>query len=279
MTLSGETRLLGVIGHPIRHSLSPKMHNAAFAAFGLDFVYVPMDVSPGNLGDAVRGLRVLGFRGFNVTMPHKEEIIPFLDDLDEVARVSGAVNTVLIEDGNMLGMNTDGSGFLEACCEAGVKFRGKRVLVVGAGGASAAVCTAMLGEDLAELRVVNRTPERAENLGARLRDARPDVALSVHAIEELGDLAAGADVLVNTTYLGMKDEDPLPIPERAISTSEAVCDAVYRKGSQTRLVEVARKQGVKTVSGERMLIYQGVQAYRVWTGENPDVEVMSRALV
>ena len=127
--------MVGVIGHPIGHTLSPKMHNAAFAASGLDYVYVPMDVRPENLPAAVSGLRALGFRGFNVTMPHKEAILPLLDDLDEAARVSGAVNTVVVEERGLLGMNTDGSGFVEACEGSGLSFVGARVLLVGAGGA------------------------------------------------------------------------------------------------------------------------------------------------
>lgn len=277
--VSGKTQLLGVIGHPIKHSLSPKMHNAAFDASGADFVYVPLDVMPEDLGAAVRGLRALGFRGFNVTMPHKEEIIPFVDDLDDAARISGAVNTVRIEDHKMLGMNTDGEGFLEACREAGVDFRDRRVLVAGAGGASAAVSAAMLAEGVGELRIVNRTLERAERLAKKLREAYPRVDVSVHPFEEMERAASGAGVLINTTYLGMKDGDPLPLPEEAIGASEAVCDAVYRAGSETPLIRVARERRVRAVTGERMLIYQGVQAYRIWTGQDPDVEVMSRGLL
>lgn len=277
--ITGRTRLLGVMGHPIGHSLSPEMHNAALRASGADFVYVPMEVAPDDLDAAVRGLRALGFRGFNVTMPHKEAIIPLLDELDDVARVSGAVNTVVIEGGKMRGLNTDGGGFLEACREAGVDFGGKRVLVAGAGGASAAVCAAALGEDVEELCLVNRTPERAERLAARLREAYPRTEILVEPIERLEEAASRAGVLVNTTYLGMKDEDPLPFSERAIAGSEVVCDAVYRAREETAAIKAARKHGKRVVTGARMLVYQGVQAYRVWAGEDPDVELMSRAVL
>src|ERR687893_2404815 len=135
MNLSGRTRLLGVIGHPIGHTLSPKMHNASFAASGLDYVYVPMDVRPENLPAAVAGLGALGFRGFNVTMPHKEAVLPLLDELDEEARASGAVNTVVVEERRLRGANTDGRGFVEACGESEVGFEESKVLVIGAGGA------------------------------------------------------------------------------------------------------------------------------------------------
>ena len=137
--MSGKTGLLGVIGHPITHTLSPKMHNAAFAASGVDYVYVAMDVLPEDLPAAVSGLGAIGFRGFNVTMPHKEAILPLLDEVDEAARASGAVNTVVVEERELRGANTDGSGFVEACGESGVGFDGAKVLVVGAGGAAAAI--------------------------------------------------------------------------------------------------------------------------------------------
>src|SRR5436305_6624165 len=142
--VSGTTRLLGVIGHPIEHSLSPRMHNAAFAAAkgmdpnGVDYVYVAMNVWPDHLAAAVGGLAVLGFVGFNVTMPHKETILPLMDELDETARLAGAVNTVVAEEGRLRGLNTDGSGFVEACQEAEVSFSGRRVLILGAGAAAAA---------------------------------------------------------------------------------------------------------------------------------------------
>ena len=131
------TRLLGVIGHPIGHSLSPQMHNASFEASGLDYLYVAMDVRPGYLPAAVDGLRALGFRGFNVTMPHKEAILPLLDQLDGPASISGSVNTVVVEEGRLRGTNTDGGGFVEACEESGVRFAGATVLLVGAGGTAA----------------------------------------------------------------------------------------------------------------------------------------------
>jgi shikimate dehydrogenase len=134
MRLTGETRLLGVIGHPITHSLSPRMHNASFAVTGLDYVYVPLDVRSEALPTAVAGLATLGFRGFNVTMPHKVAILPLLDDVDAAAGISGAVNTVVVEGDRLLGINTDGPGFLEACGESGIVVGGASVLVAGGGG-------------------------------------------------------------------------------------------------------------------------------------------------
>lgn len=278
MRPNSRTRLLGVMGHPIEHSLSPDMHNAAFEATGMGYVYVAMDVRPENLADAVRGARALGFRGFNVTMPHKAAILPLLDEVDEAARISGAVNTVVVEGEHLRGMNTDGSGFVEACREAGVGFAGSCVLVVGAGGAASAICVAVLGEGAAELRIANRTVERARALKRRLLEGRPGACIETYPAGEVAAAAEGASVLINTTYLGMKNDDPLPIPEGCIGPSVAVCDAVYRAGGETRLVRIARERGARTVGGERMLLYQGVQAQRAWTGAEPDVEAMSDAL-
>ncbi len=278
MRLSGKTKLLGVIGHPIEHSLSPKMHNAAFAGSGQDYAYVAMDVHPEDLREAVRGLAALGFRGFNVTMPHKERIIPFLDDVEETARLAGAVNTVVVEGRSLRGLNTDGSGFLRACGESGVGFGGKRVLILGAGGAAAAIAGSVLGEDVLELGISNRSPGRAGGLVARLRRAHPATPIQVYPLSEVDEALNGAEVLINATYLGMKDEDPLPVPEELLVPGLAVCDAVYRPDVETRLIRTAQSLGAKVIGGVRMLLYQGVEAQGAWTGREPDVEAMSQAL-
>jgi shikimate dehydrogenase len=278
MNLSGRTRLLGVIGHPISHTLSPKMHNASFAATGLDYIYVPMDVRPESLPAAVSGLRALGFRGFNVTMPHKEAILPLLDEVDEAARSSGAVNTVVGQEGSLRGTNTDGSGFVEACAESGIGFEGARVLLVGAGGTAAAIAVTILGEGAKELRILNRSRWRAEKLRDRLWVAYPGVEISLYDATDPEGGARGADAIVNATYLGMNNEDPLPVPLNCLGENTVVCDAVYRPGGETRFVRLAKERGLRALAGERMLLYQGVQAQRMWTGEEPDVRAMSDAL-
>ena len=276
--MSGRTRLLGVIGHPISHSLSPKMHNAAFAASGLDYVYVAMDVLPEDLAAAVSGLGALGFRGFNVTMPHKEAILPLMDELDRAARASGAVNTVVVEERGLRGANTDVAGFVEACGESGVGFQGAKVLVIGAGGAAAAIAVGVLEEGARELRILNRSRWRAQRLRERLQEGYPEAGLSVHDATDPEGAARGADVIVNVTYLGMKDDDPLPVPASCLGSETVVCDAVYRPGKETEFVRLARKRGLRTVSGGRMLLLQGVQAQRIWTGIEPDLRAMSAAL-
>ena len=269
--------MLGVIGHPIEHSLSPKMHNAAFAASDLDYLYVPLDVRPQDLPAAVGGIGALGFKGFNVTMPHKEAIVPLLDELEETALLAGVVNTVVVEEGGLRGLNTDGSGFLEACGEAGVVFFGRRVLLLGAGGAAAAIAFAVLGEGARELRIANRTPGRAERLRARLRAAFPGARIEAYALTDLAEAAREADAVVNATYLGMRESDPVPVPFEHLEAGAVVCDAVYRPGG-TEFVKQARGRGLRAVAGGRMLLYQGVQAQRLWTGREPDVRVMSGAI-
>lgn len=271
--------MLAVIGHPIAHSLSPRMHNAAFAADGVDYAYVAMDVPPERLDDAVKGLSALGFVGFNVTMPHKENIIPLLDQVDEPARLSGAVNTVVVRDGELFGMNTDGSGFIEACLESGVEFADKSVLLLGAGGAAAAIAIAALGEKVRRLVIANRTVGRAENVMEKIANVDKETEITVIPLSDAAEEAAEADVIVNTTYLGMKNYDNVPIPAECLGPGKAVCDAVYLEGEDTDLIRLAREAGAATVPGERMLLYQGVQAQRVWTGREANVEVMSNALV
>ena len=270
--------MLGVIGHPIAHSLSPRMHNASFAVTGLDYVYVPLEVRSDRLPTAVAGLATLGFRGFNVTMPHKVAILPLLDDVDAAAGISGAVNTVVVEGDRLLGINTDGSGFLEACRESGIVLGGASVLVVGAGGAAAAIAAAALGAGADHLSLLNRSGWRAEGLRRRLEQAYPKAKISVYRPDEAEKAAEGADVIVNATYLGMKDDDPPPVPPGCLAEGMVVCVAFYRSGVETRLIRLARERGLPAVAGERMLLYQGVQAQRMWTGKEPDLEAMSWVL-
>ncbi len=217
---------------------------------------------------AVDGLRALGFRGFNETMPHKEAILPLLDELDGATKISGYVNTVVVEEGRLRGTNTDGSGFVEACEESGVGFAGARVLLAAS----------VLGEGAGGLRILNRSPWRAERLRAKLQGAYQDAHITVHALGEPVGTATGADVIVNATYLGMKDDGPLPIPAPYLEASLAVCDAVYRPGGETALIRLAQERGMRAVSGERMLLYQRIQAQRFWTGKDPDVRAMRDAL-
>ena len=276
--ISGKTRLLALIGNPVGHSLSPAMHNASFAAEGLDYVYVALNVEPQDVPAAVKGAAALGLCGFNITMPHKRAMIPLMDDLDEAARVSGAVNTVVIEDQRLRGFNTDGSGLVEACREANVALAGRRVLLLGAGGAAASIAVAFCDEGIKKLHIVNRNVEHAEGLSEKLRKAGKDVEVEISPIEILDEAPPDVPVIVNATPLGMKDADPLPLPQTYLEEGTVIIDAVYRPGAETALIRQARERGATVVTGQRMLLYQGVLAQRLWTGRNPNVAAMSAAL-
>jgi shikimate dehydrogenase len=271
--ISGKTRLLALIGHPVGHSLSPAMHNAAFAADGLDFVYVCLDVDPHDLPAAVRGLAASKLRGFNVTMPHKRAMIPLVDELDESARVSGAVNTVVIEASALRGFNTDGGGMVMACQEAGIEPSGRSILLLGAGGTAAAIAVAFGKAGAGELHIANRSVERAAHLRDKLHRTGMK-GLAVHHLNALPD----AEIVINTTPLGMKEGDPIPVPPDYVREGRAFCDAVYRPGTETPLVRLARDRGVPVVAGGRMLLYQGVLAQKLWTGREPNVKAMDHAI-
>jgi shikimate dehydrogenase len=276
--IGGSTRLLGLMGHPVGHSLSPRMHNASFSVEGMDYVYVAMDVRPEDLPAAVTGASALGFRGFNLTMPHKRAILPLLESIDEVAAVSEAVNTVVIEDKRSRGYNTDGSGLTEACRESGVDFANRRVLLLGAGGAAAAIALALVDEGAKELRIVNRNAEHARELLSKLRKTGKEIEGKAFPFEALDEAASETEIIVNVTPLGMKEEDPLPVPVEYLDGREAICDAVYSPYKETALVQRARERGVVVVAGKRMLLYQGVYAQRLWTGREPNVKAMDDAL-
>jgi shikimate dehydrogenase len=275
--ISGTTRLLALIGHPVEHSLSPRMHNAAFAADGLDFVYVCLDVDPDDLPAAVKGAAALKLRGFNITMPHKRAMISLLDELDEGARISGAVNTVVIDGSSLRGYNTDGGGMVMACEQAGIELSGQRVLLLGAGGAAAAIAVAFGGAGIRELHIANRSVEHAIELQDKLRGVGMEKVV-VHPLDALDEAHLEAEIIVNATSLGMKEGDPLPIPAGYIEDGKAVCDAVYRPGSETSLVRLARERGARVATGRRMLLYQGVLAQKLWTGREPNVMAMAGAI-
>src|SRR5215204_1987235 len=271
--ISGKTGLLALVGQPVGHSLSPAMHNAAFVADGLDFVYVCLDVDPDDLPTAVRGLEALKLRGFNVTMPHKRAMIPLVDELDEEARISGAVNTVVIEDSGLRGFNTDGGGMVMACEEAGIELPGRSVLLLGAGGAAAAIAVAFGKAGVGELHIANRNVERAAQLRDELHGTGMNT-LVVHHLEALPE----AEIVINATPLGMKEGDPMPLPFGYVREGRAFCDVVYRPGTLTPLVRLARERDVPVVAGDRMLLYQGVLAQKLWTGREPNVKVMDQAI-
>ncbi len=265
----------GVTGHPIGHNLNPRMHNAAFATDGKHvrdgqrWVYVPMDVRPELLSEAVRRLADLGSAGFGVTVQHKQAMLAFVDELDEAVNLAGAVNTFVVGEGRIWNINTDGSGFVEACEEAEAILAGQWMPILGAG---AAITVAVLNEDIWRLYVAAQTANKAEELRAQLSEVGSEAEILTCSLEEAGDVAAEAGIIVNATYLGMKKEDPLPLPAGTLTTDKVVCDAICVAEWESALI---REAGARTAPGSRMLLYQGVR--RVWIGGEPNVEVMSDA--
>jgi shikimate dehydrogenase len=261
-----------VIGCPVRHSLSPVIHNAAFRALGLDWVYVAFEVPPGAAVGAVAAMRGLGIEGLNVTMPHKSDVAGAVDRLTPAAQALGAVNTVLRgrPRDELVGDNTDGAGFLDALrIDEGFDPAGRRCVVVGAGGAGRAVVRALAEAGAAAITVVNRTADRAV--------AAADLGGAAGRVGVPGD-AAEADLVVNATPSGMRDGDApdLPVDPATLGPGQLVVDLVYHP-AVTPLVEAARARGAAAANGLGMLIHQAAHAIRLWTGEDPPLEVMSAA--
>jgi shikimate dehydrogenase len=273
--------LLGILGNPVRASLSPAMHDAALRHLGIDGRYLPFEIPPGALRDCLAALPALGFLGVNVTIPYKEAVLRHLDRVDPAAAAIGAVNTVVVRGGRLEGFNTDGQGFLRALREGGGgSTRGRRVLVVGAGGAARAIAHACLAQGCRTLAVANRTPARSRALCRALRRHFPDAVIepSGSGTARFRELAAASAVLVNTTPLGGRPGDPLPVPRELLRPGQTVADIVYRP-ARTPLVAAAEAAGARAVGGLGMLLHQGALALRIWTGRAAPVEVMRRALL
>lgn len=271
MTLRGTTQVCAVWGWPVKHSASPAMHNAAFVALGLDYVYVPFSVAPEHLEQAVLGVRALGLAGVNVTVPHKEQVGAFLDRLTERAARLGAVNTLFWDGEALCGDSTDGPGFLAALEHAqGLPEPGSEAIVLGAGGSARAVVDALVQAGV-RVSVANRTVERAEELAERFGAS---AAIPLEA-DSLRPYLKTARLLVNTTSVGMSPHaDALPpIPEDALHPELFVSDLIYNP-PQTRLLERAAARGCRTQNGVEMLVRQGASAFQRWTGHEPPVAVM-----
>jgi shikimate dehydrogenase len=269
--INATTKVVGVIGYPISHSLSPQMHNAAFAHLGLNYIYVAWEVAPQNLKLAMDGVRGLGIVGLNVTIPHKEKVGEFLDALSEEAEMVGAVNTVQNLKGKLIGYNTDVEGFKRAL---GVDVRGKRAVLLGAGGAGRAVAYALVSSG-ASCIILNRTEERARELAEKYKNLG---AIEGRALtpSNLKEAMKGADILINATSLGMKGEEIEGVDE-VLKEGILVMDLVYNP-RETPLLRMARERGAEIVEGWKMLLHQGAFSFEIWTGRKAPIEVMEKVL-
>ena len=260
--ITGKTRIVGVWGQPVSHSRSPAMHNAALASLGLDWAYVPFEVAPERLPAAVEAVRALNLVGVNVTVPHKEAVLPLLDVVDEDARRIGSVNTIRNVNGVLHGSSTDGPGFLRTLETLGERTEHRRALLLGAGGSARAVAFALASRG-GRVQIANRTEDRARELAARLNEFWPGAA----SVAGWGGEADEFDLLVNATSLGMApQEESLPaLPPGGLPAGVLVYDLVYAP-PETRLLALARRSGCRAVNGIPMLVAQGALSLALWTG-------------
>ncbi|MBC7963089.1 MAG: shikimate dehydrogenase [Steroidobacteraceae bacterium] len=280
LSLSGKTQVVGIIGNPIRHSLSPAMQNAAFEACNLDYVYVPFAVAPEKLGEAVSGLCALSVCGFNVTIPHKVSIIRYLDELDRTAEDAGAVNTVLVRDGRMTGFNTDGDGLVCSLAEdldfsPGVA----PIVIIGAGGAARGAVAALCRAGAQQIVIVNRSYDNSCTLKEEMNLRYPGVRIEAVKQNQLGKKhLVNVSLLINTTSLGMNGERMDFLDLAALPSSAKVYDMVYSPAI-TPLMSEAAEKGIAVSNGLGMLAAQGERAFTVWTGQIPPKGLMKRVLL
>jgi shikimate dehydrogenase len=280
ITVNGETKLVGLIGWPVKHSLSPVMHNAAFAKLGLNWAYVPLPVEPNKVQPAMQGLTALNFKGVNVTIPHKQAVIRYVDELSNAATITGAVNTIHINHGKFYGYNTDAIGFLNSLLEKDCSPKGMRVAVLGAGGAARAVVYALCRAEAEAVTVFNRTAERAAFLVDDLADAFPDSQLQFAPLtrDALRQMDNNVDLVVNTTSVGMAPHlEKCPWPDDVpMSPRATFCDLIYNP-LQTIFLRRAEAAGAKIIDGLGMLVHQGAYAFTQWSGHEAPIDVMRQA--
>ena len=279
LPISVNTKLAALIGWPLGHSASAEMHNDAYAAMGLDAIYLPLPVEPQNAAEAVKAMETMGFMGCNVTIPHKVAVKELMDELHPSAAESGAVNTVLFKEGRRIGYNTDGTGFVHALIEkGGFHPSGKSCLMIGAGGAARGVASALAIAGAAKFLIAIRAEEyeMAERLADDMNALRPGSARPLVLDKKgVGGALEEADFVVHATRLGMRpNEDTVAFDTSLLSPRHFVCDVVYSP-RETRLLREAAARGCRTLDGMWMLVYQGAEAVRIWTGMEPPVDVMA----
>jgi len=279
MKITADTKTLAIFGDPVGHSISPPMQGAALRALGIDMVYLAFRVTPEGLGAAVEGIRALGIRGVNVTIPHKERVMKFLDELDEPARVLGAVNTIVNNNGILKGYNTDAGGFISSLgTETDFTPEGRTVLVIGAGGAARAVVYGLAVGGARRIIIANRTQSRAEALAEELSAVCADAEIAAVSLKakELEGFMQTTDLVVNATSLGMSGRGRLDLPLGLLQSKAVVSDIVYTP-METELLQNAGALGLNTHHGLGMLVGQGAMSFELWTGRKAPVEVMKKA--
>lgn len=282
-TFWADTEFFGLLGFPVRKSLSPAMHNANFRALGMNAVYTPYEVTEETVGNVIPALETLRFKGLNVTMPLKQKIIDYLDELDDTASLCNAVNTVYWKNGRLCGSNTDGVGFVRGLKEQGqYDPAGKSCLIFGAGGASRGVAFALAAAGVGSISLWKRNSgdEKLKKLASGLNAYRSGVCkVQSSDTDDIPGLINSSELIINATPLGMApNTDATPFDTNLLGTGHMVCDLVYVP-HDTLLLRQAEKRGARILYGYWMTIWQGVEAYRKWTGREPDVEVMTKTIL
>lgn len=281
MGVKATTDIYGIFGHPVKHSLSPDMHNSAFNTLGLNSVYVAFDIDPESIEEAARAIRVMGIRGINITIPHKQTIIPYLDEVSPDAKLTGAVNTVKNENGKLLGYNTDVGGFLRAIREdLDFSPEGNTLFLIGAGGAARAVLSAFCMNGGAVVYITDIIKDKALELANQFKANFQNITIETVELDNQNLIEQKfneADILVNASPAGMDGVGSLDIPLTSLNKNAVVYDLVY-KPPDTSLLKEAKQLGHKASGGLSMLLYQGAESFEIWTGENAPVEIMKKAL-
>ncbi len=279
MKITGKTRVLGIIGWPVTHSLSPVMHNAAFKYLGLDFCYIPFSVKERSFDSAIKGIPALNIAGLNITVPYKERVLSCLSEISKEAKIIGAVNTIKVEEDRLIGHNTDGIGFISSLAEAGHPVKNHSLLIIGAGGAAKAVVFQSAAEGAREIIIANRTIDKAIDLKRQTKTHFPLIEINAIGIRdlELKTASSRADIVVNATSLGLRMEDPSPLPNGFLHEGQFICDLIYNP-PETALIRDARESGCQYMNGIGMLLHQGGASFKIWTEVEPPLEVMRQAL-
>ncbi len=272
----------GIVGHPVRHSFSPAMHQASFESLGIDAEYLLLDTPPSELGARIERCRAEGFDGVNVTIPHKQDVLPMMVRVEPLAEIFGAVNTVHFAAEGPVGYNTDATGFLmDLDIHRGVRPEGLRILVVGCGGAGRAVAAACAREGAAAIGLVDRTPEKSAGVAHDIAERLPEIECELDVLSLESEIwleyGQGCDLVVHCTSSGINEGDESPIPAMAFRRGQLLYDLVYTS-RETPVMRVAASAGADTMNGIGMLLYQGAAAFKIWTGLEPDAAAMRGAL-
>ncbi|NPA52245.1 MAG: shikimate dehydrogenase [Aquificae bacterium] len=275
--INGQTQIYGIFGYPVKHSKSPTFQTYSFQTLGINAVYIPFEIKPEDLEKAVQSIKILGIKGINVTVPHKEQIIKYVDELSPEVKYIKATNTIHNLEGYLKAYNTDVVGFIRGLKEIEPNFSNKRFLVIGAGGASRAVLYGLVKEGVQKIIIANRTTSKIQNI---IKDFSTlhryiDQIITAITLEDIDKQLKNADIIINTTSIGLKEEDPELFNYKLIEPRHTVIDIIYRK---TKLLKTAEEKGCKWQDGLPMLMYQGIESFKIWTGKEPPIDKIKNIL-